>query len=157
MEGGSLSMNFKLWFFVCSTMAFLTAGTVVVVYLRQAVREADMARANAQVETICASQVPHAVEIMTKRDGLDGVRGRVTESSSHYNNARRECYVEVATYERSDAPIYVRTLISMKENSAVLWSVSETAEGRGRKCFGADAAPVECERVDQRWRAFMGE
>jgi hypothetical protein len=148
-------MNFKLWFFVCSAMAFATAGTVVFVYLRQAVAEADTARANAQVETRCALQIPHAVELVTKKDGLDGVRGRVTESSSHYNQARRECYVEVATYEHAETPIFVRTLISVKDNSAVLWSVSDNVDTKSRKCFGADASPIECETADQRWIAFM--
>jgi hypothetical protein len=150
-------MTFKPIFLIGSAILFLAIASFLFLYVRKAVVEADSARGSALAETDCAAQVPGAVDLVAKKDGLEGTHSRVTETANHYNQLLHQCYVEVTTYEHGDTSAYVKTLVSLKEHSAVLWSVRGISNPKTRQCFGADALPLDCATADKRWTAFMAE
>jgi hypothetical protein len=150
-------MTFKTIFLLGSAILFGAIAAVLFFSLRKAGAEAEVARANAQAESNCTAQMPQAIDLVTKKDGLDASHSRVTETANHYNQMLHQCYVEVTTYEHGDTSAYVKTLVSLKEKSAVLWSVTGTAAPRTRQCFGADTLPLDCEAADKRWKAYMAE
>lgn len=79
----------------------------------------------------------------------------MTATVSHYNNLLRQCYVEIGTEETGESELSMKTLISLEQNSAVLWSVQKHGQNTERSCFAQDATALDCKIADARWRAYM--
>lgn len=150
-------MTFKGIFVIGSAILFLAIAAFMFVYLRKAAIEADVARGQALIESDCTAKVPMAIDLVTRKDSTDGSPSRVIETANHFNQMRHQCYVEVTTYQHGEASAYIKTLVSLKENAAVLWSVTGIATPKSRQCFGADALPLDCATADKRWQAYMAE
>jgi len=145
----------KVLFWIGSAIIVLGFACVMIYFMREAAAEAETSRRLAQAESDCVRQVQKMGEMVIEKESEKGVRSRVTQSTSHYNQMLHQCYVEVTTYEPGDPPIFLKTLLSPAEKSAVLWSVSRREDNKERQCFGPDAMPLSCEQAEQRWKAFM--
>src|SRR3954453_9337046 len=102
----------KVLFWIGSATIVLGLGCAMIYFMREAAAEAETSRRMAQAESECVMQIQRMGELVTKKDDEKGVRSRVTQSTSHFNQALRRCYVEVTTYERSNLTLFVKTLLT---------------------------------------------
>lgn len=150
-------MNLKGLFLVGSGLVVVAIATFMAISLRQAAMQAEGERQHEKAESECGVQVQHAIDLVIRRDESSGGSSRVTDTANHYNQLLHHCYVEVTTYEHGDSAIYIKTLISPADNSAVLWSVTGRKDAPGRHCFGVDAMPIDCATADKRWKSYMAD
>jgi hypothetical protein len=148
-------MSFKAIFITASVLIVLGLAAFAVYFLRQAAAEATATNETEIAVSECTGQVQRAGSLVMERAILTRSVSRIVESSSHYNIARRQCYVEVTSEETGEHPLYVKTLIDVTGNSAVLWSVKEPAETAVRQCFDQSASGIDCTTADERWKDFM--
>jgi hypothetical protein len=138
-----------------SCLTILGIAGLTVHLLRKAAADAEATRQVLKAESDCVGQIQHAIQLVAQRDGEKGIVNRVIDSKDHYNHQLRQCYVDIETYEHRDSAVFVKTLISPDENTAVLWSVTGRVEDPGRQCFGPDSMPLDCIEVDKRWKTYM--
>jgi hypothetical protein len=148
-------MTFKVVFIAVSILVVLSLAAFAVYFLRQAADEAAATNEVERAASECTSQGQLAGGLVIERAVVSGSVSRITGSSSHYNVALRKCYVEVTSEESGEHPLYVKTLISVNDNSAVLWSVKEPKETAVRQCFDQSSTNIDCSTADQRWQDFM--
>ncbi len=150
-------MKLGAWVLGITFVLVAAAGVVGIYFLRQAAAENARVRALALAESDCAAKIPSAIELVTMRDSMLGARIQVTASADHYNRQLKQCIVEIATFEHQEAPVYVRTLVSPADNSAILWSFTGEGEGAVRNCYGGDSKLLDCAEADKRWKKLMSE
>ena len=142
---------------IAAVVIILSVFGIALYFLRQAAARMDATHRIMQAESDCAALVPKAVHLITQADAAKGLEDRVTETANHYNQLTHQCYVEVTTYQHEESAIFTKTLISVTEDNAILWSVSGAGADPGRQCFGANATPLNCSEADKRWKAFMSQ
>ncbi len=150
-------MKSRNWLLLALFLALAAITAVGTFFLRQSAAETARVRETLQAESDCAARIPRAIDLVTKRDSMLGARIQVTGSTYHYNHRLKQCLVEISTFEHREAPIYVKTLISPADNSAILWSFTGEGEGAARNCYGADSKMLDCAEADKRWKQLMRE
>jgi hypothetical protein len=150
-------MNFKVALLIVAVVMVLAISGFTFYYLHQAAAESAVVRQVQQAEAECAGQVQRAAQLVTEKDDQNGESTRVTGSVYHYNHLVQSCFVEVSTYQHGAPSLTGKTLISIAQNTAVLWSVTQETSAPVRRCFGPDAMPLVCDEADKRWKTFMSE
>ena len=150
-------MNLKALFLVVTSFVVLVIAAVMIFSLHQAATEASAQQRVERTESDCPTHVKEAVELVAhaNTDSEGGGHTRITDSSSHYNRQLNMCFIEVTTYERREKPVFVKTLVSPLQKTAILWTITDRPEDPNRQCFGSDAMPLDCAETDKRWKMFM--
>jgi len=135
-------------------VAIIGAG---IYFLRHAVDARDRLRSIEETESDCSIKVPAAIDIVLKKDSMQGAHIQVTGTVVHYNRRLKQCLVEISTFEHQDAPVYVKTIVNVGTGSLMLWSLATDNRGTLRNCFNAKGQQVDCTEVDRQWRTLMFE
>jgi len=145
----------KILLFTITGIIVVALATYLVRDLRATAAANEQAHRHVLAELECNAKVEDATDIVKELLKERTLPARITETKPHYNKVLDVCIVQVSRREFGEGKESNTMLIDPKKHAALLWTVTSGPNDTERRCFSADATPLDCSQADSRLNNYM--